>query len=31
MITGETLPIPTHGYGAIKKELERRMNGLETG
>lgn len=31
MITGEKLPVPTHGYGAIKKELERRMDGLENG
>ena len=31
MITGEKVPIPTHSYGAIKKELERRINGLEPG
>lgn len=29
MITGEKVPVPTHGYGDIKKELERKMNGLE--
>lgn len=29
MVTGEKLPIPVHGYGAIKEELERRMNGPE--
>lgn len=30
MITGEKVPAPTRSYGAIKKELERKMNGLET-
>lgn len=31
MVTGEKLPIPTHGYGSIKRELEQRMNGSNTG
>lgn len=26
---GGHVPVPTHGYGAIKKELERKMNGLK--
>lgn len=29
MVTGDKVPIPTHGYGAVKQELERKMNGLE--
>lgn len=31
VITGEKLPVPAHGYGAVKRELERRMVGLGRG